>query len=51
MGGRGLFSRLKEVFDLAKNRFIGIGKVMVHAYACLITYNKIQVEKMWGWYN
>jgi len=33
-----LFSRLKEVFGLAKNRFIGIGKVMVHAYACLIAY-------------
>jgi len=33
-----LFSRLKEVFCLAKNRLIGIGKVMVHAYACLIAY-------------
>jgi len=33
-----LFSRLKEVFGLAKNRFIGIGKVMAHAYACLIAY-------------
>jgi len=33
-----VFSRLKEVFGLAKNRFIGIGKVMVHAYACLIAY-------------
>jgi len=33
-----LFSRLKEVFGLAKNRFIGIGKVIVHAYACLIAY-------------
>jgi len=26
------------VFGLAKNKFIGIGKVMVHAYACLIAY-------------
>jgi len=33
-----VFSRLKEVFGLAKNKFIGIGKVMVHAYACLIAY-------------
>jgi len=26
------------VFCLAKNKFIGIGKVMVHTYACLIAY-------------
>jgi len=49
-----LFSRLKEVFSLAKNRFIGIGKVMVHG-ACICMpnciHNKIQVEKMWEWYN
>jgi len=27
-----------EMFGFAKNRFIGIGKVMVHAYACFIAY-------------
>jgi len=36
VGNRGLFSRLKEVFGLARNKFIG--KVMVHACACLIAY-------------
>jgi len=38
MGGRKTFFKLKEVFGLAKNKFISIGKVMVHAYACLIAY-------------
>jgi len=38
MGSRKSFSRLKEVFGLAKNRSIGIGEVMLHAYACLIAY-------------
>ena len=33
-----MFSRLKEVFDLSKNRFVGIEKVMVHVYSCLIAY-------------
>ncbi|MEM0094993.1 MAG: transposase, partial [Candidatus Micrarchaeaceae archaeon] len=33
-----IFSRLKELFGLAKNRFIGIKKVAVHVFACLIAY-------------
>ena len=33
-----VFSRLKEVFGLAKNRFIGIERVSVHIYSCLIAY-------------
>ena len=32
------FSRLKEMFGLAKNKFTGMDKVMVHAYAFLIAY-------------
>jgi hypothetical protein len=32
------FSRLKEVFNLGKNRFIGIKKVMMHIYSCIIAY-------------
>lgn len=32
------FSRLKEVFNLAKNRFIGIEKVMMHVYSSIIAY-------------
>jgi hypothetical protein len=32
------FSRLKEVFGLSKNRFIGIKKVMMHIYSCIIAY-------------
>jgi hypothetical protein len=32
------FSRLKEVFNLAKNRFIGINKVMIHVYSSIIAY-------------
>lgn len=32
------FSRLKEVFGLDKNRFIGIRKVMIHIYSCIIAY-------------
>ncbi|MEM3215881.1 MAG: hypothetical protein QXS17_03130 [Candidatus Micrarchaeaceae archaeon] len=32
------FSRLKELFGLAKNRFVGIKKVAVHVFACLIAY-------------
>jgi len=38
MDRRKIFSRPKEVFGLAKNRFMGIGKVMVHAIAYLIKY-------------
>ena len=34
----GVFSRLKEVFGLSKNRFVGMEKVMVHIYSCLIAY-------------
>ena len=33
-----VFSRLKEVFGLSKNRFVGIQKVAVHIYSCLIAY-------------
>ena len=33
-----VFSRLKEVFYLAKNRFIGIKKVAIHIYSCIIAY-------------
>ncbi|MCL4389383.1 transposase [Candidatus Marsarchaeota archaeon] len=33
-----VFSRLKEVFGMAKNRFVGIGRVSVHIYSCLIAY-------------
>ncbi|MEM3744710.1 MAG: transposase [Candidatus Micrarchaeaceae archaeon] len=33
-----IFSRLKELFGLAKNRFISIKKVAVHVFACLIAY-------------
>jgi hypothetical protein len=34
-----VFSRLKEVFGLSKNRLIGIDKVAVHIlYTCLIAY-------------
>ncbi|MEM3416116.1 MAG: transposase, partial [Candidatus Micrarchaeaceae archaeon] len=30
------FSRLKEMFGLAKNRFIGIKKVTIHVFSCLL---------------
>jgi hypothetical protein len=33
-----VFSRLKEVFGLSKNRFVGMKKVAVHIYSCLIAY-------------
>ncbi|OJI07274.1 MAG: hypothetical protein BK997_03380 [Candidatus Micrarchaeum sp. ARMAN-1] len=33
-----VFSRLKEVFGLSKNRFIGMKKVVVHIYSCLLAY-------------
>ncbi len=33
-----IFSRLKEVFGLAKNRFMGMKKVSIHIYSCLIAY-------------
>ena len=33
-----IFSRLKEVFGLAKNRFIGIKKVTMHIYSCILAY-------------
>jgi hypothetical protein len=33
-----MFSSLKEVFGLSKNRFVGIEKVIVHVYSCLIAY-------------
>lgn len=33
-----VFSRLKQLFGLAKNRFIGIKKVSMHIYSCVIAY-------------
>ncbi len=33
-----IFSRLKGVFGLSKNRFVGINKVTIHVYSCLIAY-------------
>ncbi|MHB1830629.1 MAG: transposase [Candidatus Micrarchaeaceae archaeon] len=31
-----VFSRLKEMFGMAKNRFIGLKRVRIHAYSCLL---------------
>ena len=31
-----LFARLKEMFGLAKNRFVGIKKVRIHVFSCLL---------------
>ena len=33
-----IFSRLKGMFGLAKNRVIGLKKVSIHIYSCLIAY-------------
>ena len=33
-----LFSRPKEVFGLVRNRFVGIAKVTIFAFSCLIVY-------------
>ena len=33
-----VFSRLKEVFGLAKNRFVGMKKVVMHMCTCIIAY-------------
>ncbi|MGC9011338.1 MAG: transposase, partial [Candidatus Micrarchaeia archaeon] len=33
-----IFSRLKEIFGLARNRFVGIAKVTIFAFSCLIAY-------------
>jgi hypothetical protein len=33
-----IFSRLKEVFGLAKNRFVGIRKFTIHVFSCLLAY-------------
>lgn len=33
-----IFSRLKEVFCMAKNRFVGIKKVSTHVFSCLLAY-------------
>lgn len=33
-----IFSRLKEVLGLSKNRFVGVERVSVHIYSCLIAY-------------
>jgi len=33
-----IFSRLKEVFGLSKNKFVGIKKTAIHTYSCLLAY-------------
>ncbi len=33
-----IFSRLKEVFGLAKNRVIGMKKVAIHIHSCITAY-------------
>ncbi|MGC8538988.1 MAG: transposase [Candidatus Micrarchaeia archaeon] len=33
-----IFSRLKEIFGLARNRFVGIAKVTIFAFSYLIAY-------------
>ncbi len=33
-----IFSRLKEVFGLAKNRFVGIKNIAMHVHACILAY-------------
>ena len=33
-----IFSRLKELFGFTKNRYVGIERVGVHMYACLLAY-------------
>ena len=33
-----IFSRLKEVFGLSKNRFVGINRVAIHIYSCFLAY-------------
>jgi transposase len=33
-----IFSRLKEVFGLARNRVVGMKKVAIHIYSCLLGY-------------
>lgn len=33
-----IFSRLKEVFGMAKNRFVGMKNVSIHVFSCLLAY-------------
>lgn len=33
-----IFSRLKEMFGLSRNRFVGMKKVTIHVFSCLIAY-------------
>jgi hypothetical protein len=33
-----IFSRLKEMFDMRRNRFIGIKKVKMYVYSCILAY-------------
>lgn len=33
-----IFSRLKEMFNMRRNRFIGIKKVKMHVYSCILAY-------------
>jgi len=38
LGNREDFARLKEMFSLARNRFVGIKKATIHVSSCLIAY-------------
>ena len=42
-----VFSKLKEVFGLSKNRFVGIEKVATHIYSCLIA-SKLLCEPLFS---
>jgi transposase len=33
-----IFSRLKEVFGMSKNRVVGLKKVSIHVFSCLLAY-------------
>lgn len=33
-----IFSRLKEMFNMGKNRFIGLKRVKIHIYSCVLAY-------------
>ena len=33
-----IFSRLKEMFNMRKNRFIGLKRVKMHVYSCILAY-------------
>ena len=44
-----IFSRLKEVFGMAKNRLVGLKKVSIHVFSCLLAYAIRYV--MWGFWS